>query len=151
MPMKKTALAALLAAAVALPGSAQQMKAENQVKYRRAAYQLMNLNFSSLDAMAEGKKPFNREEAARNAEFVALLATVPKAFFGEGTDKDTRAKPEIWKNRADFDSKMDKMANEAAKLPAVVKAGDMGAFRKQVHEVNEACKACHDEYRAKQQ
>jgi len=149
--MKKSAIAALVLAAAALPAVSQQMKPENQVKYRRAAYQLMNLNFGNLDAMAENKKPFNKEEAARNAEFVALLATVPKGFFGEGTDKDTRAKPEIWKNRADFDAKMDKMTNEAAKLPAVVKAGDMAAFRKQVHDLGEACKACHDEYRAKQQ
>jgi len=149
--MKKSAIAALVVATVALPALSQQMKAENQVKYRRAAYQLMNLNFGSLDAMAENKKPFNKDEAARNAEFVALLATVPKGFFGEGTDKDTRAKPEIWKNRPDFDAKMDKMVSEAQKLPAVVRAGDMGAFKKQVHDVNEACKACHDEYRAKQQ
>ena len=148
--MKKSAIAALVVATVALPALSQQMKAENQVKYRRAAYQLMNLNFGSLDAMAENKKPFNKDEAARNAEFVALLATVPKGFFGEGTDKDTRAKPEIWKNRPDFDAKMDKMVSEAQKLPAVVRAGDMGAFKKQVHDVNEACKACHDEYRAKQ-
>jgi cytochrome c556 len=149
--MKKSALAALVLAAAAVPVVAQQMKAENQVKYRRAAYQLMNLNFSNLEAMAENKKPFNHDEAARNAEFVSLLATVPKGFFGEGTDKDTRAKPEIWKNRADFDAKMDKMSGEAGKLPAIVQAGDMGAFKKQVHDVGEACKACHDEYRAKQQ
>jgi len=150
--MKKSALAALVVlAAAAIPTVAQQMKAENQVKYRRAAYQLMNLNFSNLEAMAENKKPFNKDEAARNAEFVTLLSTVPKGFFGEGTDKDTRAKPEIWKNRPDFDARMDKMTNEAAKLPAVVRTGDMAAFKKQVHDLGEACKACHDEYRAKQQ
>jgi cytochrome c556 len=149
--MKKSAIAALVLAAAALPAVSQQMKAENQVKYRRAAYQLMNLNYGSLEAMAENKKPFNKDEAVRNAEFVAMLSTVPKGFFGEGTDKDTRAKPEIWKNRADFDSKMDKMTAEAAKLPAAVKSGDMGAFRKQVQDLGEACKACHDEYRAKQQ
>ena len=149
--MKKSITFAAIAVAAAVPALAQHMKPENQVKYRRAAYQLMNLNFGSLEAMAENKKPFNKDEAARNAEFVALLATVPKGFFGEGTDKDTRAKPEIWKNRADFDAKMDKMTGEAAKLPAIVKAGDMDAFRKHVHDLGEACKACHDEYRAKQQ
>ena len=149
--MKKSAIAALVLAAAAVPVVAQQMKAENQIKYRQAAYSLMNLNFASLEAMAESKKPFNKDEAARNAEFVALLSTVPKGFFGEGTDKDTRAKPEIWKNRADFDSKMDKMVTEANKLPGIVKAGDAAAFKKQVHDVGEACKACHDEYRAKRQ
>jgi cytochrome c556 len=148
---KKIALAALILAAAAIPVLAQQMKPENQIKYRRAAYQLMNLNFSSLDAMVENKKPFNKDEAAKNAEFVALLSSVPKDFFGEGTDKDTKAKPEIWTNRADFDSKMDKMRTEAGKLPAVVKTGDMAALKKQVADTGAACKACHDEYRAKQQ
>ncbi|HEX7558248.1 MAG TPA: cytochrome c, partial [Usitatibacter sp.] len=70
-------------------------------------------------------------------------------YFGEGTDKDTKAKPEIWTNRADFDAKMDKMAGEAQKLPAAVRAGDMAAFKKQVGDVGSACKACHDEYRLK--
>jgi cytochrome c556 len=148
---KKTAVATLILAATAFYADAQQVKPENQIKYRKAAYTLMNLNFASLEAMAEGKKPFNKDEAARNAEFVALLATVPKGYFGEGTDKDTRAKPEIWTNRADFDSKMEKMVSEAGKVPAAVKSGDMAVFTKQIHDLGQACKACHDDYRAKQQ
>jgi cytochrome c556 len=147
--MKKTAIAVLVLAATALFAEAQQMKVEDQVKYRRAAYQLMNLNFGSLNAMATDKKSFNKDEAARNAEFVALLSTVPKGFFGEGTDKDTRAKPEIWANRADFDAKMEKMNAEAARVPAAVRSGDMAVFKKQMADLGAACKACHDEYRAK--
>jgi cytochrome c556 len=147
--MKRIALAAVVVAAAAFTVEAQQVKPENQIKYRRAAYQLMNLNFGNLAAMAKEEKPFNKEEAARNAEFVALLATVPKSYFGEGTDKETKAKPEIWTNRADFDTKMDKMVGEAQKVPAVVRAGDMAAFKKQVGDLGAACKACHDEYRLK--
>ena len=147
--MKRVAIAATVLAATAFTVQAQQVKPENQIKYRRAAYTLMNLNFGSLAAMAEDKKPFSKEEAARNADFVAMLSTVPKGFFGEGTDKDTKAKPEIWTNRADFDAKMDKMAGDAAKLPAVVRSGDMAAFKKQVGDVGAACKACHDDFRAK--
>lgn len=147
--MKKPAIAVLVLAATALPVAAQQMKAEDQIKFRKAAYQLMNLNFQSLNAMATDKKPFGKEEAARNAQFVALLSTVPKGFFGEGTDKDTKAKPEIWANRADFDAKMEKMMGEAAKVPAAVQSGDTPAFKKQMADLGGACKACHDDYRAK--
>jgi cytochrome c556 len=147
--MRKSAIAAVVLAATAVAAYAQQVKPENQVKYRKAAYTLMNLNFGSLAAMAEEKKPFNKDEAIRNADFVAMLSTVPKNYFGEGTDKDTKAKPDIWTHRADFDSKMDHMVTEAQKLPAVVRSGDMAAFRKQVDEVGSACKACHDEYRLK--
>jgi cytochrome c556 len=147
--MRKSAIAAMILAATAVAAYAQQVKPENQVKYRRAAYTLMNLNFGSLAAMAEEKKPFDKDEAIRNADFVAMLSTVPKGYFGEGTDKDTKAKPDIWTHRADFDSKMDHMVSEAQKLPAVVRSGDMAAFKKQVGEVGSACKACHDEYRLK--
>jgi cytochrome c556 len=147
--MKKTAFAALVMAATAIPVVAQEVKPENQIKYRRAAYQLMNLNFTSLDNMAKDKKPFSAAEAQRNAELVAILSPIPKEYFGEGTDKDTKAKPEIWTKRADFDAKMDKMVSEAGKLPTAVRAGDGAAFKKQVADVGAACKACHDDYRAK--
>ena len=147
--MTKSAIAALILAATAVAVQAQQVKLEDQVKYRRAAYTLMSLNFGSLGAMAQDKKPFNQDEAIRNADFVAMLSTVPRLYFGEGTDKDTKAKPEIWTHRADFDAKMDKMVSEAQKLPAAVRAGDMAAFKKQVGDVGSACKACHDEYRLK--
>lgn len=147
--MRRVAIAAIFVATTAFTTQAQQVKPENQIKYRKAAYTLMNLNFGNLSAMAEGKKPFNKDEAARNADFVAMLATVPKGYFGEGTDKDTRAKPEIWTKRADFDAKMDKMVGDTARLPAAARAGDMSAFKKVVDEVGVACNACHDDYRSK--
>lgn len=148
--MKKTALALLCAAAAAGPALAQQaMKMEDQIKMRRAAYDMMGLGFGDLAAMAQDKKPFNKEEAQHDADLAVAASTVPKRFFPEGSDKDTKAKPEIWQNRADFDSKMDHMIAEVGKLPAVVRSGDMAAFKKQVGETGQACKSCHDKYRAK--
>ena len=58
--MKKSAIAAVVLVAFAAPVLAQQMKPENQVKFRRAAYQLMNLNFDNLEAMADDKKPVHK-------------------------------------------------------------------------------------------
>jgi cytochrome c556 len=150
--MKKIAIAAALAvAATALLAQAQQIKPEDHLKYRKAAYQVMNLHFGSLAAMAQDKKPYNKEEAIRDADFVALLATEPRLHFTEGTEElpGTKVKPELWKNRADFDQKMDKMVNETAKLPQVARNGDLAALKKAVADTGGACKACHDEYRQK--
>jgi cytochrome c556 len=146
--MKRVVVAAVaLAAASALPASAQ-VKPEDQIKLRKAAYALIGANFGSLAAMAQGKKPYNKDEAARNASLVSTLADVPRQYFGEGTDKgETKAKPEIWKNRADFDSKMDKMINETKRLPQA--AADLASLKQAVGDVGAACKACHDDYRAK--
>ena len=149
--MKKVAIAAAVLAATAFTVQAQQTKVEDQIKYRKAAYTLMGLNFGSLGAMAQEKKPYNKEEAARNADFVAMLSDVPKGFFGDGTDSghNTKAKPEIWQKRSDFDAKMDKMVTETAKLPQTARSGDAAALKKAVHDVDAACKACHDDYREK--
>jgi cytochrome c556 len=146
--MKMVAIAAGLAlSAAALPLQAQ-VKPEDQIKLRKSAYALMGNNFGSLAAMAQGKKPFDRDLAARNARLVATLADVPREHFGPGSDKgDTKAKPEIWSNRADFDAKMDKMIAETKRLPDA--AADLATLKKAVGDVGGACKACHDDYRAK--
>lgn len=147
--MKKFALLAGLATAVAVSAvDAQQMKPEAQVKQRQAGYRVLAYNFGSLDAMAEGKKPYSKDEALRAANLAAAIADYPRLFFGEGTDKgDTKAKPEIWQKRADFDAKMDKMVTAVKALPQA--AGDPAALKKAVADAGGACKACHDDYRAK--
>lgn len=148
--MRNSSLVAALAAVVSMVASAQQVKPETQVKIRQSAYTLMNLNLSSLDAMASGKRALNKEEAVRAADMLALLATVPKGYFGEGTGGEpTRAKPEIWTHRADFDAKMDRMVNEAAKLPAAARTGDAAALKNAVNDVDKACASCHDDFRLK--
>jgi cytochrome c556 len=151
--MKKLAIAAAFTvAATALLAQAQQApKPEDHLKWRKASYSLMGLHFGSLAAMAQDKKPYNKEEAIRDADFVALLATEPRGHFGEGTEKleGSKAKPENWQKRQDFDQKMDKMVSETAKLPQVARNGDLAALKKAVADTGGACKACHDDYRAK--
>ena len=148
--MKRIAIAtAVFAAAAALLVRAQELKPEDQVKQRRSAYAVMGYNFASLGAMAQEKKPYSRDEAIRNADLVAALCDYMKNFFGEGTDKgETKAKPEVWQKRADFDDKMEKMIVEARKLPVAARA-DLPALKKAVADAGKACKACHDDYRAK--
>ena len=148
----KIALALLATTAVALPSTAQQpMKPERQIDTRQAAMTMIGYNFGSLSAMAQGKKPYDKDEAALNATIVANVSALPKRFFGPGTDKghDTEALAKIWEKHDDFDRRMDKMHEEAMKLPEVVRAGDMEAFKKQVSETGKACKSCHDEYKKK--
>lgn len=146
--MKKIVVLAGVAAAAFSFDAAAQAKPEDIIKQRKSAYAIMGYNFGSLGAMAQDKKPFNKDEAARNAQMVAAVADYPKGFFADGTDKgETKAKPEIWQKRADFDQKMDKMVTEAKKLPQSV--GDPASLKKAVSDVGATCKACHDDYRAK--
>ena len=150
--MKKIAVLAAAGLAVAATAYAQQrvLKPETQVKLRKSAYALMNYNFATLEAMAEGKRPYDKDEAAKSADWVANLSEVPRQFFGAGTENvgETRAKPEIWQKRADFDAKMDKMVTAAKTLPQAART-DAAALKRAVEEVGNACGDCHDNYRRK--
>jgi cytochrome c556 len=136
--------------AAATLGAHAQMKPEDQVKQRRSGMAIIGHNFGSLAAMAQDKKPYNKDEAARNADLIVALSEYPKNFFAEGTDKvgDTKALPAVWSKRADFDDKMKRMNDEVKKLPQAART-DLAAVKAAVGDVGKACKACHDDYRAK--
>jgi cytochrome c556 len=150
----KSSLVATLVAAAALGASAvgfAQQKPEDAIKYRQSALFIMGQHFGPLAAMAQNKIPYDKDAAIRHATVVEFLSSHPWDRFGPGTDKggNTKAKPGIWENTDDFKSKAEKMQSEVSKLSQVAKSGDFNALKAQVGETGKACKACHDEYRAK--
>lgn len=142
------AMAAVAGIATAVPAAAQFAKPEDAVKYRKAAFTVMAAHFGRVAAMANGRAPFDAKAAATNAEIANMMAGLPFAGFGDGTDKgDTRAKPEIWSERDKFNAGATKMQEEMAKLNAAAKTGDLAAIRTAAGAVGQACKGCHDTYR----
>lgn len=151
-PMKQLALAACTAAGllVALPASAQFAKPEAAIKYRQSVMTLQGHHLGRIFAMANGRIPFDAKVAAEDAALLDTIDKLPFVAFGEGTDKGapTRAKPEIWKERAKFDAAANKMIEEVAKLNAAAKTGNLDQIKSAAGAVGQACKACHDAYQA---
>jgi cytochrome c556 len=136
----------------ALPAAAQFQKPEDAIKYRQSAMFVMAQHFGRLGAMASGKAPFDAASAQANAEVVLAMSKLPFVAFGEGTDKggNTKAKPEIWTKKADFDSKGKSMQDEIVKLAAATKTGNLDQIKAAFDGAGKSCKACHDDYREKQ-
>jgi cytochrome c556 len=150
--MKKISaiLLASVAAAFAVPASAQFAKPEDAIKYRKNALFVMQQNFGRVAGMAAGKIPFDAKIAADSAAVAEFVAKLPWAGFGPGTDLgDTKAKPEIWANKAKFDDLAKKMEAEMAKLSAAAKTGNLENIKVAANAVGGTCKTCHDDYRAK--
>jgi len=150
--MKKlcAVMAAGLLLTCALPASAQFAKAEDAVKYRKSALFVMQQNFGRVAGMAAGKIPFDAKVAADSAATADFMAKLPWAGFGPGTDKgETKAKPEIWANKAKFDDYAGKMQTEMSKLAVAARGGNLDAIKAAVGDTGSTCKACHDEFRAK--
>ncbi|MBL8325916.1 MAG: cytochrome c [Rubrivivax sp.] len=149
--MKRSTVAAVavLAAAVSLPAAAQFQKPEDAVKYRQSGMFVMADHFGRIGAMVNGRAPYDAAAAVKNAETVAVLATLPFAGFVEGTASTEKGKSSaaVWSKRADFDAGAKKMQDEVAKLVAAAKTNNLDTLKAAFGEVGKACKGCHDNFR----
>jgi cytochrome c556 len=149
--MKKLAsiAAAALALGIASTASAQSFqKPEDAIKYRKAAFNVMAAHFGALGAMANGRAPYDAAAAARHADVLAVVHTLPFAGFVAGSDKgETRAKPEIWSEAAKFKEGQDRLHGDMTKLVAAAKTGSLDSLKAAWGPNSGSCKACHDSFR----
>jgi len=136
-------------AAAALPAAAQNFqKPEDAIKYRRSALTVLGAHFGALGAMANGRAPYNAQEAARHADAISLVATLPWAGFVPGTDKgETRARPEIWTEQDKFRQAAEKMQGDVQRIAAAAKTGNLDQLKAAWGPNSGSCKACHDNFR----
>ncbi len=151
---RNTVLAIITLAGLTLSPLAISHFDDKQVlqSYRQSWYALLATNFGPMVSTVKGEIPWDEKQMAGYADqMAALMAVDVMRGFAEGSDKGTtRAKPEIWKNKADFQKKMDDMKTAIIALQVVAaKGSDRKAIAEQVGAVGGTCKACHDEYKSK--
>jgi cytochrome c556 len=123
--------------------------ADSAVAYRKAMYQVMFNNWVRILPVTQGKVPFD----AKAVQLRAARANYLTQMIGEGfppesaEGKPTRAKPEMWTNRADFDQLMGNLRKSMAALEAAAKTGKLDKVTPAFNASRDACKACHDKYR----
>jgi cytochrome c556 len=118
--------------------------------YRQSYFALLAANFGPMVATIKGEVPWNQAKMEDWANDLAALSTLDvMRGFVDGSDKGTtRAKPDIWENKADFESKLGDLHKALEALQLATAGGDREAIGKQVGAAGKACKACHDEYKA---
>lgn len=127
---------------------AQFQKPEDAVKYRQSALFVMGQHFSRVGAMAAGRVPFDAAAAQNNMAVVMTLAQLPWAGFTPDTqDVRSRAKPNIWTEKAKFDEAGQNAVRSLTALNNSVRTGDLDAIRRAFNDTAASCKACHDNFR----
>jgi cytochrome c556 len=99
----------------------------------------------TLGGMAEGKVDFDAAAAgAAKDAMMTAAANIPASFTTQGAaDPESKAKPEVWTNWADF-------AANAAALSAAATALDVSSAESigaGMGALGGACKDCHTEFR----
>jgi len=136
-----------------------QMKPDAAIRARHAIMRVVALNFGPVAQMAQGKMAWNKEAFVTNAlRLESVWAMNPHRFFPAGSDKAvagskiasfTDAKSEAWSDGDKFKKAFEANTQAIGKLAAAAKGGDESAMKAAAGGVGKACKACHDDFRAK--
>ena len=116
------------------------------VAARQAALHLSGAAMGNMKAVIDaGGDVRTQVYAARGVmRWARVLPTLfPDSTRGVGP---SRARPEIWDNRADFEAKAAAYAAAATRLAEVAQSGDLAAFGAQFDATRATCQACHERY-----
>jgi len=130
----------------------QPTPAEKAIEYRQAVYKVVAANFQPLAQVAQGKAEFQPQAARASAVRLAAIADfVGDAYPDISREGKTRAKPEIWSNRAEFDQRVADFNEHARALAAVTARSDSAGpeLKAAVAAVGNDCKGCHEKFRSK--
>ena len=150
MSLSKRTLAFSAGFSIVLAGAwGAGLAAENPAHQRHEAMETVQESFKPLRAIAVKEAPFDAAVVKKNATTILEKLKEAHGLFPEGSGGgDSRAKPEIWSDRAGFDQAM-KDAQAAATAMAAVT--EEAAFVPAMKSLGGACKGCHDKYRLPKQ
>jgi cytochrome c556 len=146
----------LLLAVLAGTVMAQQAptKPEALIKARQSAFQVVAWNSGRIKANIDGQ--YNKDDVIKAANVIAAVASSSVGpLFQPGTDKgkgwhDTAVLPDAFADSYRFGQLSNALGTEAAELAKVAgSTDDLAAVKAQYAKVTRTCKACHDDYRAK--
>lgn len=114
---------------------------------RQLLFHLSAATFGEMKAVADGSEDV-KPLAFGARGLVRWSRSIPAMFPPGSLGPNSRAKPEIWSNRADFEAKAAAYQAAATALFDVARAGDKPGFLAQWEATSKTCTACHDLYRS---
>ncbi|MCY3813695.1 MAG: cytochrome c [Gammaproteobacteria bacterium] len=134
-----------LVAGLAILGVAA-VASEGEVDYRQHTMSAVGGHMQAIVDIIQGKVP-HTEHMAAHAGALADLADLAGTLF-PASSQGGDALPAIWEDGEDFQSKLAAFKEAAANFKTAAGSGDMGQIGGALQQLGQACKGCHDNYRA---
>jgi cytochrome c556 len=130
--------------------SAQPASPSDPIAARKAEFHGIGAGFKAV--MDELKKDApDKAVLAASADKIAANLKAVLTMFPEGSGPapgvKTRARPEIWTNRAEFDRLNLAATDQAGVFAAAVRSGDKAAIQAQAKALGGDCQSCHQKFR----
>lgn len=130
-------------------GPAVPLPADTVIAARQAGYDLQAGVAAAMKTVIEsGGDVKGLEDGAKG---MSSWGHVIPTLFPDGTQTghNTKARPEVWSDRAGFDKAAEKFWTEADKLAPLAASNDKAGFATQYTATTQACGACHRAYRVR--
>jgi cytochrome c556 len=145
------AAAGLLLGAGVIAHAAESSPADEIVKYRQAVMKSQGAHLAAAAAIIQGKVPFKDQLAAHVNSLEATTLDIDKIFPKESDVGDTKALKEVWSNNDEFLKRAKDAQEKSAALAKTVAAGDTANYGPSLKGLLDACKACHKDFRKKEE
>lgn len=140
---------------LALPVTAADSPEERAIAARQGMMDIRAFSLAPLIGMLKGEIPYDAKRANKLAHnLTALLDLKMAGAWTKGTSTDqypdkTNALPAIWAPDSEFRERGKDFVKAAKQLASVAGQG-FEAFAPAAKDLAQACKACHDDYRAEE-
>jgi cytochrome c556 len=153
--MKQVTMRSLFAAGFMLsllvPVALRAAEPEDIIKYRQNVMKANGAHLAAAAAIIQGKVDYQNQLDTHVRALQALTSDIP-GLFPKGSDfGDTRAKDAVWDKRAEFDKRAKNLKDKVAAFAKAVKSGKHEAMLAAFKDVGEDCKACHKDFRKKEE
>lgn len=142
-------MAGIVSGVALAQGAARFLAADEVVATRRAGMSLQGGNLAAMKQAVEAGADV--KPLAGSAKALAGWGRVIPPIFPAGTESvgGTKARPEIWSDRAGFERASTNLVTQADKLSQLAEANDKAGFAAQYTATTQACGACHQNYRVR--
>ena len=119
---------------------------EGEVNYRQHTMSAVSGHMRAIVDIVRGDVP-HMDHLATHAGAMADLAEIAPTLFPESS-KGGDALDAIWEDAEDFASKLDAFKEASSAFKTAAESGERGEIMAAFRGLGQACKGCHDDYRA---
>ena len=131
---------------VALCAASAATASEGELEYREHTMEAIGGHMQAAVDILRQKVP-HTSHMAIHADALAALSGIVGTLFPEGSEGGD-ALPAIWENPEDFAERVEAMREAATAFSAAAGSNDDAALGQAFQALGQACKGCHDNFKA---
>lgn len=118
------------------------------VSKRKAIFKQMMRTLEPMGMVARNRQDYQQQEFLTSARELQQLSTQPWIHFtADSNYPPTRAKADVWQKPAEFRQAQQDLQAATERLVTAAQSGKSDLIRPAVSEVENSCKACHNQFR----